>query len=123
MIRKDLDLNFIKNPITGDINVKKNDDAIKQSLKTLLLLGSYEKPFNNNLGPDLNGFIFQNYIIGTEKKIEERIRTTLKQYEPGLNIKNLSVYPNDKNQIMIDLEYYFTGNIPKNISLTMERTR
>jgi len=123
MIRKDLDLNFIKNPITGDINVKKNDDAIKQSLKTLLLLGSYEKPFNNNLGPDLNGFIFQNYIIGTEKKIEERIRTTLKQYEPGLNIKNLSVYPNDKNQIMIDLEYYFTGNVPKNISLTMERTR
>lgn len=123
MIRKDIDLNFIKNPLTGDINVKRNDDAVKQSLRTLMLMSLYEKPFNNELGADLRGFMFQNYIIGTNQKIEERIRAVVTKYESGITIKTLNVFTTDKNEITINLEYYFSGNTPTTLGITLGRTR
>ena len=49
MISKDIDLNFNINPITGDLNRKKDSEAVKQALRTLLLLGLFEKPFNSDL--------------------------------------------------------------------------
>lgn len=123
MIRKDIDLNFIKNPLTGDINVKRNDDAVKQSLRTLMLMSLYEKPFNNELGADLRGFMFQNYITGTDQKIEERIRAVVTKYESGVSIKTLNVSTTDKNEITINLEYYFSGNTPTTLGITLGRTR
>jgi len=123
MIRKDIDLNFIKNPLTGDINVKRNDDAVKQSLRTLMLMSLYEKPFNNELGADLRGFMFQNYITGTDQKIEERIRAVVTKYESGVSIKTLNVSTTDKNEITINLEYYFSGNTSSTIGITLGRTR
>jgi len=123
MIRKDIDLNFIKNPLTGDINVKRNDDAVKQSLRTLMLMSLYEKPFNNELGADLRGFMFQNYITGTDEKIRERIRAVVTKYESGIRIKTLNVSTTDKNEITINLEYYFSGNTPTTLGITLGRTR
>jgi hypothetical protein len=77
MISRDLDLNFTANPLTGDINVKSNDDAIKQALKTLLLLSLYEKPFNSDLGPNIRGFLFENYILNSNKYLEEKIKNII----------------------------------------------
>lgn len=125
MVRKDLDLNFVRNPLTGDVNVKKNDEAIKQSLRTLLLLGLYEKPFNENLGPNIMGYMFENYIVGTDVLIKQKITNIIKQYEPGIIIKSLNINAeSNKNNININLEYYFTGNSKNNnLSISLERTR
>ena len=63
MISKDIDLNFNINPITGDLNRKKDSEAVKQALRTLLLLGLFEKPFNSDLNANIRGFLFENYLI------------------------------------------------------------
>ena len=66
MIVRDIDLNFDKNILTGDVSVLTDSAAVKQSLKTLMLLGLYEKPFINDLGPNITGFMFDNYLIGSD---------------------------------------------------------
>jgi phage baseplate assembly protein W len=124
MIRQDLDLNFLKNPITGDVNIKRSEEAVKQSVKVLLLTALYEKPFNNDLGADLNSFLFENYILGNNEKIVERIRLVLNAYEPSINIKNLYAEKDVRdNQVKIFLEYYYTGNNINTMSLVLERSR
>lgn len=124
MLSKDIDLDFIINPLTGDLNIKKNNEAVKQSLRTLLQLCLYEKPFNDDLGPDLKSYLFSNYIISSNKYLRDRITNIIKKYESRVRLKNVAVKANsDENKIEIYVEYYYTGETVDNLSLTLERLR
>lgn len=123
MQRKDLDLNFLLNPITGDINIKRGEEAVKQSLKTLILTSIYEKPFNSELGANINAFLFANYVIGTDEKIAERIKFIIKKYEPGIKLKSVIVRGADSNTLSVTIEYFYTEDVLNNLMITMERRR
>jgi hypothetical protein len=124
MLSKDIDLNFGINPLTGDLNLKKGNAAVNQALKTLLLLGLYEKPFNSDLGPNLRGYLFENYIFNSNKYLEDRIKQIILRYEPRVRIKRIEVKSNeDNNAIDIQIEYYYSGETTESISLSVERTR
>jgi|APGre2960657373_1045057.scaffolds.fasta_scaffold15285_3 phage baseplate assembly protein W len=124
MLSKDIDLNFTVNPLTGDLNVKKNNDAVKQSLKNLMLLSLYEKPFNPDLGANIRGYLFENYILNTNKYLEDRIRSVILKYEPRIQIKTVNVIPNENNNTLdVYIEYYFSGQSIETFSVNLERTR
>lgn len=124
MISKDIDLNFNINPLTGDLNKKSDSDAVKQSLKTILLLGLFEKPFNSDLNVNIRGFLFENYLINADKELEQNIRRIILRYEPRVTLKNVVVAAApDQNSIDITIEYYFTGNKEETLSFSLERTR
>jgi phage baseplate assembly protein W len=124
MLSKDIDLNFTVNPLTGDLNVKKNNDAVKQSLKNLMLLSLYEKPFNPDLGANIRGYLFENYILNSNKYLEDRIRTVIVKYEPRIQIKTVNVTPNENNNTLdVYIEYYFSGQSIETFSVNLERTR
>jgi len=124
MISKDIDLNFNVNPLTGDLNKKINADAVKQSLRTLLLLNLFEKPFNSNIDANIRGFLFENYLIDGDKILEGNIRRIITKYEPRVTLKSVEVagIP-DKNSIDITIEYYYTGNKEETLNFSVERTR
>jgi phage baseplate assembly protein W len=124
MISKDIDLNFNINPLTGDLNRKTNSDAVKQSLRTLLLLGLFEKPFNSDLNVNIRGFLFENYLINADKELQKNIRRIITKYEPRITLKNVIVSATpDQNAIDITIEYYYTGNKEETLSFSLERTR
>lgn len=124
MLSKDIDLNFTVNPLTGDLNVKKNNDAVKQSLKNLMLLSLYEKPFNPDLGANIRGYLFENYILNTNKYLEDRIRSVILKYESRIQIKTVNVTPNENNNTLdVYIEYYFSGQSIETFSVNLERTR
>lgn len=124
MLSKDIDLNFTVNPLTGDLNVKKNNDAVKQSLKNLMLLSLYEKPFNPDLGANIRGYLFENYILNSNKYLEDRIRSIILKYEPRIQIKTVNVTPNENNNTLdVFIEYYFSGQSIETFSVNLERTR
>lgn len=124
MISRDIDLNFTANPLTGDLNIKNNNDAVKQALRTLLLLNLYEKPFNDDLGPDLKSYLFSNYLINSNKYLKDRITNIIRKYESRVRIKEIVVKADsENNSIDIYVEYYFTGETINNLSLTIERVR
>jgi len=81
----DLDLNFERNPSTDDISVKLDDEAVKRSLRNLLMLRRYEKPFHPEINPGIYDLLFENpgpvTAVHGKRKIEEAIMN----YEPRID--------------------------------------
>lgn len=85
---KDFDLSFKKHPVTGKLLVKKDDDAVKQAVKNLVLTNKYERPFSPEFGGDVRSRLFENFSPFIQSDMETRINTTLKNYEPRVKIMN-----------------------------------
>ena len=105
----DLDLTFTAHPVTGDIVTKKDANAIRQSIKNILLTNHYERPFKPNFGADLRGMIFEanDPIIG--QRIKERIVEEIKILEPRVGRANINVIQND-NTINVNVAYTISGS-------------
>ena len=59
-IYSDIDLRFTANPISGDVAKKYDVNAVKQSLRNLVLTQYYERPFQPNLGSPIYKLLFEN---------------------------------------------------------------
>ncbi len=121
---KDFSFNFTKNPVTGDIVVLKNEEAIKQAVKNLVLTQVSERPFNPDLGTNTTSYLFElNTNIAANKLIDE-IETVLSIYEPRISLQNITVDVNDDlNKFDVDIEYLIVGLPPEvqNLSFILVR--
>ena len=73
----DLDLDFTKHPITDDISKKRGVEAIKRSVRNLLLTNKYERPFNPDLGSGIMGLLFELVSPTTANVLELAIKEVL----------------------------------------------
>ena len=88
----DLDLSLKLHPIRKDIVPLKDDQALKNSVKNLILTNFFERPFQSNLGGNLRGILFEPADAITELALEDNIKRVLKK-EP--RIKTLFVEVTD----------------------------
>lgn len=103
---KDFDLNFTLNPLTDDISIKKDENAIKQSIKSLISTNYYERPFNPELGSSIRELLFElaDPIIITE--LRSAITDTIKNYEPRAEIVKIYIEDmSDKNAYNIRIYF------------------
>ena len=89
----DIDLSFDAHPVTKDILKKKDENAIAQSIKTLLLTSHYERLFNPDLGSNLKRFLFEPIDDVTTSLIRDSIFESLKNYEPRITIEEVIASP------------------------------
>lgn len=123
---KDLDLNFAKHPFTGDVSVKTNEDAIKQSLKNLLLFSTLEKPFNTQLNLNVREYLFLNFNMLYSQDLKEQIMNLITLYEKRVKINSIDVeYPEDQNTLNIIIDFSIVGDEQKSttLNLIVERDR
>lgn len=92
---QDIDLTFSAKPSSGEIYKKIDAAAVKQSVKTLLLTNTLEKPFDPYFGANLRGILFELVDENNEPEIERNIRNVIEVYEPRAEIP--------ENGIQIDL--------------------
>jgi len=105
-IYKDLDLNFDVNPLTGDIGKKKGIDAIKQSLKNILLYNIFEKPYSTQFDIGIRNLLFENRGKGFETYLRSRINILIKSYEPRVVLNDVVVKSGrDENSVSISVYY------------------
>ena len=119
----DLDLTFTAHPVTGDIVTKKDANAIRQSIKNILLTNHYERPFKPNFGADLRGMIFEanDPIIG--QRIKERIVEEIKILEPRVGRATIKVIQND-NTVDVSVAYTISGSSSvQEVEFTVSRVR
>ena len=106
----DLDFNFDILPTTKNLVVRRNEQAIKQSLINLIFTNIYERKFNSTLGAGLEDYLFENFDFLTEINIERAIRQIIASYEPRVSLVDVSVYTNiDENELVVTLEYFIIG--------------
>ena len=121
---KDLSFNMTKNPITDDIVILKNEEAIKQSVKNLVLTQINERPFNPLLGTNTTSYLFELSTEVSENKIIDEIERVLIENESRIALDNISVdVTDDENEFEVEIEYFIIGAAPEvqNLSFILVR--
>ena len=107
---KDISLSFTRHPVTNDITVLKNEDAIKKSVKNLCQTSINERFFNPLIGTRIGRALFEINDPDISEFLEEDIENTLKNYEPRLKVKSVSVESAmDSHELNIKVEYDIVG--------------
>ena len=107
---KDINLSFKRHPVTNDLVVIKNEDAIKKSVKNIIFTILGEKPYVPLFGTSVNNSLFELSNPLDHIRISEEISSTLLNYEPRIsNIKvNVANYP-DSHELNATIQYDITG--------------
>lgn len=87
----DIDLDFIPHPMSGDIIPLYNADAVKRSIRNLLLTGLYERLYNPNLGGNLKQLLFEPVTPLTEDAIRTLVSDVIRVNEPRATLVGLRV--------------------------------
>jgi phage baseplate assembly protein W len=122
---RDLDLNFTIHPIRKDINVHKNEYAIINSVKNLILTNFYERPFQPEIGSNVRRLLFDNIDSIIAAQLERAIEETILNFEPRVSISNITAVPSpDENKYSVQLEFFVINNSsPITINFFLERIR
>ena len=123
---KDISLSFTKHPVTNDVTVLKNEDAIKKSVVNLCRTRINERFFNDLLGTSIEDSLFETNLNDIASFLEREIATLLKNFEPRINLINVIVDSVvDSYELQIRIEYEITG-LPfptQNIEFLLQPTR
>ena len=107
---KDISLSFKKHPVTKDVTVLRNEDAIKKSVINLTRTRINERFFNDLLGTSIADSLFENMGSGLETALEEEISTLLGNYEPRIELNSVYVIADqDSNELSIQVDYNIVG--------------
>lgn len=121
----DLDLNFIANPATGDISKKYDENAIKQSVKNLVMTRHYERPFHPEIGSQVMGLLFENDSPMLQATLQRAIIYTIENFEPRVKLINVQVNMNpDNNSVYVSITFKIVNTErPITVDFTLQRTR
>jgi phage baseplate assembly protein W len=124
-IYSDIDLSFQAHPITGDVTKKYDANAVKQSLKTLILTNYYERPFQPKLGSPVYGMLFDNVDMITANSLKLRLELLINKHEPRVRTQQVDVVPlYDENAFEITIYFYVVGvKDPVSFTTILRRSR
>jgi phage baseplate assembly protein W len=122
---KDIPLKFTAHPVTGNVKALVNREAVKQSVKNLVLTNFYERPYNPVLGGDVLSQLFENMDSITEFNISKNIRQVLDNYEPRAIIDDIKVSANHDSNALNATIIFRIKNDPEPIivNVLLERVR
>ena len=123
---KDISLSFKKHPVTNDVTVLRNEDAIKKSVINLTRTRINERFFNELIGTSIGDSLFENMNSGIESALEEEITSLLSNYEPRIELNSVYVITNqDGNDVNVQVDYDIVGlPVPnQNIEFLLQPTR
>ena len=125
-VYKDLNLNFGRHPVTKQVQTLTDAAAVKRSVRNLIQIGEYEKPFHPEIASGVRDMLFENMTPFTAQTLSTKIKEVIENHEPRALLANINVIPNfDNNQYEVTVEFYIQ-NAPAelvDLSFTLERLR
>ena len=107
---KDVSMSFKFNPLSGDLITLKNENAIARAVRNIVLTTPGEKFFDPDFGSSVGEILFENVDDITAVSIEDEIKSSLKNYEPRVELIDVNVEPNfDENQFDVTISYRIVG--------------
>ena len=123
---KDLSVTFKKHPVTDDLVQVKDKAAIVQAIQGLLLTRKGERPFQPELGCDVQNMLFEPLDYASAGSIKQEIRETVSRYEPRITVGKIICKPDfDNNGYNVQMQYTIVGrnDVPVGVEFILERTR
>ena len=120
-----LDLNFTPHPVTGDVGFKKDENAIKQAVKNLVLTQNFERPFHSEIGSSLRSLLFEPATPMTKEILRKTISDTITNFEPRVELIGVDInYTLDDTAVDVRVRFKVINTFtPIDVNLTLERTR
>jgi phage baseplate assembly protein W len=128
----DLDLDFIAHPTTGDVVKKTGVDAIKRSVRNLILTNFYDRPFRSYIGSNAQKILFDNINIFTATFLKDAIAEVIRNFEPRVRLPDTEMNDNgievsvdpDLNGYNVRITFIIVNRgEPATINLFLERLR
>ena len=120
----DLDILFTAHPISGDVTTKKDSDAVKRSVRNILLTNNYERPFKPTFGANLRAMLFELQGVGSSKAIKRDIVEALVTLEPRITNINIVLGENNRNNVDVKISYQIKNGLKRDaIDFTISRVR
>ena len=124
-IYKDLNLDFQQNTATKDIQKITDVESVKRSVRNLINLNHYEKPFKPEIGSNLKGMLFELFSPQMNHLISKEVDLLIRNYEPRCRLVNVNTVADaDKNRYELSISFYVV-NYPEPVVVQtfLERLR
>ncbi len=121
----DLDLNFRPHPVTGDVIIKKDDEAIKQALKNLIQIRNYEKPFHSEIGSPIRAALFEPLTPMTTLMVRRAIIDLVSNFEQRVKLIDVNVIASpENNSLYVNIVFKILNTErPLELEFMLERSR
>jgi phage baseplate assembly protein W len=124
-IYSDFHKDLTQSPVNFDLARKIDEESIKESLRNLILTDRGERLFQPDIGSDIRKLLFENITAATVETIKDLVRTTIRNYEPRINLIGVDVLTSiDSLQIDIVITFNIINRIePIEFTVTLDRVR
>ena len=122
----DLDLFFTKKAVGSDVNKITDVQAVKRSIRNLVLLNTYEKPFHPEIGSGIREMLFENMTMLTAVILGKKDEDVIENFEPRARLVGIRSIPDfDRNAYSMTLEFYVVNTPTELVTLDvmLERLR
>ena len=127
-IYRDLSLYFTPNPVSGDVTMVTDVQDIKRSVRNLVMINRFEKPFHPEVASHVRDLLFERFTPITFNLLRNRIETVLENYEPRVSVTDIEI--DNSGQAMdnnnLNVRIFFTlKNDPQiqSVDILLERVR
>jgi|TARA_B110000263_G_C14896874_1_gene324332 phage baseplate assembly protein W len=123
-VYSDLNMLFTAHPITKDVTRLLDSDAIKRSVKNIVLTNYYERPFKPALGGGIRNLLFN---LDTDRRLNrarKQLKSTIETFEPRVSNVFCIFSRLDTNEMQIIINYTISNAMPRQeVEFTVRRTR
>ena len=122
----DLDLFFGQNNSDKDVNIVYDVQAVKRSIRNLVLTNQYEKPFHPEIYSGVRGMLFELMTPTTSVIVARQVEDVIENFEPRARLVGVTAYPDlDRNAYEVTVEFYVVNAPTELVELTiaLERIR
>ena len=117
---KDLDLFFAKTQSSKDVRKVTDIQAVKRSVRNLVLLNHYEKPFHPEIGSGIRGLLFEDMSYISAFVLAKKIEDVIENFEPRVKLISVRADPNlDRNEYEVTIEFFVVNTPTELVDLTV----
>ena len=120
----DIDLFFGQNNKTRDINIVYDIQAVKRSIRNLVLLNVFDKPFHPEISSGIRDTLFELMTPVTAIILARQVQDVIENFEPRARLVGVRAFPNlDRNEYEVSIEFYVVNAPTELIDLTLPLER
>jgi len=107
---RDISMSFQANPLNDDLIALKNETAIARSIRNIVFTFPGEKFFDPDFGSNVTRSLFENVDEISAITIRDEIETSIRNYEPRVDLISVDTYPDyDNNGFDVTITYRIVG--------------
>tara|TARA_B100001248_G_scaffold22416_1_gene14954 strand:+ start:304 stop:723 length:420 start_codon:yes stop_codon:yes gene_type:complete len=121
----DIDFRFKPHPITGDVTIKYDSDAIRRAVRNIVLTNFYERPFKPSLGSSIRNQLFELDTDRKTRRLARKVQKIIEDFEPRVEkVKVLLGEVSDRNEMNVTIFYNIKNSAQQQeMDFTVNRAR